>query len=74
MRMQSANGKHPAIAPAPTHEEAAAIVAAVERFVRATAPARATPASDRLDAWSRAGILEGVERDGELERREPWMS
>lgn len=47
----------------PTPEEAAAIVAALERFMRATAPPPAanTPAS--LDGWHEAALLEGVSRD-----------
>ena len=55
-----------------TPEEAAAIVAALERFMRATAPAPGAPAH-ALDPWWRAGILEGVERDAPGELREPWM-
>jgi hypothetical protein len=44
-------------------EEAAAIVAALERFMRATAPrADATPASSP-DGWRRAALLEGVSRE-----------
>ena len=43
-------------------EQAAAIVAAVERFMRVTAP---LPISDqeRPDPWARAAILEGVTRE-----------
>jgi len=42
--------------------QAAAIVAAIERFMQATAP---RPAADdqRPDPWVRAAILEGVERE-----------
>jgi hypothetical protein len=41
-------------------EEAAAVMAAIEQFLRDTAPpAVATPVS----AWVRAARLEGVERD-----------
>jgi hypothetical protein len=61
------------IAPAPTREEAAAIIAAVERFMRATAP-RAAPEPDAQDEWSRAAILEGVERGAPPDLSEPWMS
>jgi hypothetical protein len=53
-------------------EEAAAIIAALERFMRAGAPAPRAPA-EALDPWWRAGILEGVERDAPGELREPWM-
>jgi hypothetical protein len=62
------------IAPAPTREEAAAIIAAVERFRRATAPQQAAAAGEVPDAWTRAAILEAVERAGEDELRDPWMS
>jgi hypothetical protein len=44
-------------------EEAAAIVAALERFMRATAaPANPPPASGP-DGWRRAALLEGVSRE-----------
>ncbi|MHB8243372.1 MAG: hypothetical protein ACYDHN_15455 [Solirubrobacteraceae bacterium] len=46
-------------------EEAAAIVAALERFMRATAPTPAPPLGDTLDPWRRAALVEGV-------TREPW--
>jgi hypothetical protein len=61
-------------APAPTNEEAAAIVAALERFMRATAPPPAPRAPDAPDLWSQAAILEGVERSVEAELRDPWTS
>jgi len=61
-------------APAPTNEEAAAIVAALERFMRATAPPPAPPASDTPDPWSRAAILEGLERGAQAELRDPWAN
>jgi hypothetical protein len=44
--------------------QAAAIVAAIERFTRATART-ASPVEERPDPWIRAAILEGVERDPE---------
>jgi len=46
-----------------TPEEAAAIVAALERFMRATAPPARQSAPAQLDAWRVAAIEEGVERD-----------
>jgi hypothetical protein len=61
------------IAPSATPEEAAAIVAALERFMRATAPAPLAQAHTP-DPWWRAGILEGTERDAPGELREPWMT
>ncbi|MGO9320148.1 MAG: hypothetical protein ACLQBY_04995 [Solirubrobacteraceae bacterium] len=58
------------IAPAASPEEAAAIVAALERFMRATAPA-ASPAASVPDGWRRAAVLEGVSR--EPEEDVSWM-
>jgi hypothetical protein len=43
-------------------EQAAAIAAAIEMFMRATAPA-ATQSEERPDPWVRAAILEGVTRE-----------
>jgi len=40
-------------------EEAAAIAAAIERFLRDTAPAPAT-AQPSMSPWLRAGLLEGT--------------
>ena len=44
---------------AATPEEAAAIAAAIEQFLRDTAPAPA-PEGDALSPWLRAGLYEGV--------------
>jgi hypothetical protein len=52
---------------------AAAIVAALERFRRATAP-RPAPAPWGRDAWHRAAILEGVLREQEADVRDPWIN
>jgi len=60
------------IAPSASPEEAAAIVAAIERFMRATAP-RARPA-DVEDPWRRAAILEGVERERGHDIPDPWIN
>jgi hypothetical protein len=54
-------------------EEAAAIVAALERFLRDTAQPSRAPA-DEPDAWWRAGIREAVEHEAPAELREPWMT
>lgn len=54
-------------------EEAAAIVAALERFMRATAQPLRAPA-DELDTWWRAGIREAVEYEAPAALREPWMT
>ena len=73
-RVQSPNCTRAAITPPATREEAAAIIAAVERFRRATAPPASAPAPDATEAWSRAAIVEGVERDPTTDVRDPWMS
>jgi hypothetical protein len=43
-------------------EEAAAVAAAIEQFMRATAPPPA-PAQEPPNRWVRTALLEGVERD-----------
>jgi hypothetical protein len=43
-------------------EQAAAIAAAIEQFMRATVPPSA-PSEERPDPWVRAAILEGVTRE-----------
>jgi hypothetical protein len=73
-RVESPNGTRGTIAPTPTREEAAAIIAAVERFMRATAPRATAPAPDVPNPWSRAAILEGVARDVQTDLRDPWIS
>jgi hypothetical protein len=50
------------IAPAASPEEAAAVVAALERFMRETAPPPATGDRERPRGWLRAALLEGVDR------------
>ena len=50
------------VAPGASPEEAAAVVAAIEQFMRATAPPPARPAPKR-DPWQRAALLEGVMRE-----------
>jgi hypothetical protein len=49
------------VAPNASPEEAAAVVAALELFMRATAPAPAPPAMKR-DPWQQAALNEGVAR------------
>ena len=61
------------IAPSASPEEAAAVVAALERFMRATAPPPAAPAG-QLDGWREAALLEGVERDPPGGGRDPWIN
>ncbi|HEX8648827.1 MAG TPA: hypothetical protein VF715_18160 [Thermoleophilaceae bacterium] len=50
-------------------EEAAAIAAAIEQFLRDTAPAPAAE-PERIDPWLRAGLFEGVGRDPD--EPSPW--
>jgi hypothetical protein len=50
------------VSPAASTVEAAAVVAAVERFLRDTAPP-AAPALPAPDPWRRAALREGVDRD-----------
>lgn len=57
------------IAPAASPEEAAAVVAALERFMRETAPTPA-PVEAGPSPWVRAALLEGVDREPS---HEPWM-
>ena len=61
------------IAPTASTEEAAAIAAALETFIRATAPAQQTPAP-AIDRWSRAALLEGVEREPDIGAPHPWIN
>ena len=61
------------IAPTASPEQAAAIVAALERFMRATAP-RPVAVSQTADDWRRAAILEGVERDHRDDAPTPWIN
>jgi hypothetical protein len=57
------------VAPGASPEEAAAVVAAIERFMRETAPAP-VPAPALAPPWVRAGRLEAVSRDPGA--RTPW--
>jgi hypothetical protein len=43
-------------------EEAAAVAAAIEQFMRATAPPPAPPA-EPINPWIRAALLEGIDRE-----------
>lgn len=54
-------------------EEAAAIVAALERFMRATAPGPSGAAPAGPDGWHAAALLEGVERDPWAMPAESWL-
>lgn len=52
------------VAPDASPEEAAAVVAALERFMRETAPVP-VPAAPTRDAWQQAALHEGVARSPE---------
>jgi hypothetical protein len=52
------------IAPSASPQEAAAIVAALERFMGDTAP-RLSPVAERQDRWTRIATLECVGREDE---------
>jgi hypothetical protein len=56
------------VAPAASPVEAAAVVAALERFMRETAPTPA-PTEPPVSGWVRAAILEGVDREPGVH---PW--
>jgi hypothetical protein len=55
---------------AATPEEAAAIAAAIEQFLRDTAPPPAPAAG--MSPWLRAGLLEGTGRTAD--GRSPWSA
>jgi hypothetical protein len=61
--------RHAVVAPAASPEEAAAVVAALERFMRETAPTPA-PAPPPVSGWLRAARAEAVER---APGHEPWL-
>jgi hypothetical protein len=61
------------IASAASPEEAAAVVAALERFMRDTGPAL-VPAPEGIDGWTRAALLEGVGRADGDDERDPWIN
>jgi hypothetical protein len=56
------------VAPDASPQEAAAVVAALERFMRdkARVGAESAPAAPRRDAWQQAALREGVARSPEL--------
>jgi hypothetical protein len=57
------------VAPGASPEEAAAVVAALEQFMRQTAPPPA-PADPRPNPWKQAALVEGVRRAPEPPM--PW--
>ena len=60
--------------PSATPEEAAAIVAALERFMRATGGGAAPTGPDVPEGWRVAGLLEGVGQGLEDDLRHPWIN
>ena len=58
------------VAPDASPEEAAAVVAALERFMRATAPTPAPP-TPRPNAWQQAALRDGVSRAPDA--TPPWL-
>ena len=52
------------VAPNASPEEAAAVVAALERFMRETAPPLA-PRAPKRNPWQQAGLSEGVRREAQ---------
>jgi len=52
-------------------EQAAAIVAAIERFTRDAAPVSRAPAA--TDGWHAAAILEGVSKDPSVGASDAWL-
>ena len=72
----SRNGKHAPRRPrielthsAATPAEAAAIAAAIEQFLRDTAPPPADDHGDQMSPWLKAGLYEGVGMQAEAP---PW--
>ena len=57
------------ITPAPSPEEAAAVVAAIERFLSDHAPV-VSAEPERVNPWLRAALLEGTGR--EPDAPSPW--
>ena len=58
------------VAPGASPEEAAAVVAAIEQFMRATAPPPA-PSAPQPNPWQQAALHEGVSR--QPEQPAPWL-
>jgi len=54
-------------------EEAAAIVAALERFMRDTAPPSSANVAATPDGWHAAAVLEGVSRDPWAAGADAWL-
>jgi hypothetical protein len=55
-------------------EEAAAIVAAIDRFLEDTSPGPAPVDGQTQDPWTRAAMLEGVSREDHADAPHPWIA
>ncbi len=71
--MDSHHTRPARIAPAASAEQTAAIVAALERFWRATSAAP-PPAQTGAEQWRRAALVEGVSREPSTDVRDPWIN
>lgn len=71
--MADARPRFELVHPAASPEEAAAMVAALERFLRETAPAPAA-AGERPDAWTASALAEAVARDPWADPADPWIN
>jgi hypothetical protein len=61
------------LTPSASPEEAAAIVAALEQFMRATATDPAGGGAVAPDRWRETALLEGVARDPQEPVEHPWI-
>jgi len=64
------------MAPVPSDDEAAAIAAAVQRFIAETAPAPSGSEEEAASPWQRAALLEGVSAKDAFNPQggETWLS
>ena len=72
-RVMTATRHLQAIPSSASPEEAAAIVAALDRFMRDTAPASSAGTEATSDAWHATAILEGVSRDPWAAAGDAWL-
>jgi hypothetical protein len=73
VRVTKVNRRLQAIPSNASPEEAAAIVAALERFMRDTAPRPSANVSATPDGWHAAAVLEGVSRDPWAAAGDSWL-
>jgi hypothetical protein len=62
------------VLPSASPEEAAAIVAVIERFMRATAPPATAPPLRAGNGWQREALLEGIAREPAGDLADPWIN